>query len=85
MCFAAGYGFWLSATDINQTAGHFHWSDGTRVDDTLWKGGQPDDFGTGEQTCSVLDTGNAKLFDDSCSAATYNVLCEVSEALSNCL
>jgi hypothetical protein len=76
--FAAGYGFWVSASH-----GQFQMPDGTPVDKATWESGEPDEAGAGKETCVFLSTAYAKLLDYSCSN-TRNILCEVPAALFSC-
>jgi Lectin C-type domain len=81
--FAGGYNFWLSASDVGQSPGKFHWSDGTMLDKSVWEGGQPDDFGAGKETCVYFNTQYSKLRDFSCSN-TFYTLCEMPSTLNSC-
>jgi hypothetical protein len=46
--------FWVSASDIGRTYGHFHWADGSPVDNIAWQSGQPIDARQGQETCIFL-------------------------------
>lgn len=76
-------GIWLDASDIGQEPGQFYWSDGTQVDNSTWKTGEPDAFGAGTEACAYLSANAAKLRDWSCSGKSY-ILCEVPSALAFC-
>jgi Lectin C-type domain len=76
--------FWVSASDIGRTLhGQFQWADGTEVDKSIWASGQPDNSKEGKETCVFLHTGEAKLYDFSCST-TRSILCELPATLSSC-
>jgi Lectin C-type domain len=76
--------FWVSASVRGRTPhGQFHWADGTPVDKSTWLSGQPDQAKEGQEMCVFLYTGDAKLFDLSCSY-TFRILCEIPAALSSC-
>jgi hypothetical protein len=60
-------GYWMSASDIGWTPGHFHWNDGSAVEKSAWASGQPDYAGAGKETCVYFHTGDAKLRDWKCS------------------
>jgi hypothetical protein len=72
----------VRASDIEQLPGQFYWTDGTKVDDALWRSEQPDSHGQGKETCVYLR--DAKLGDWPCSNSLYFV-CEVGEKLAKCL
>lgn len=82
----AGY-CWLSASDSGRTPGQFEWADRTPVDISMWYNGhhqEPNNFGAGRDTCVILDTHSAKLFDKDCSK-TSRVLCDMPRALLACI
>jgi Lectin C-type domain len=82
--FVADPALWLSASDIGQEHGQFHWSDGSPVDKSTWRMGQPDSALEGQETCVFFGTFYVKLYDESCSG-TNTILCEVPAARSDCL
>ncbi len=49
--------FWVGFNDEVQE-GKFVWSDGTPTDFTLWNGGEPNDFGNGEDCTQAYSLGN---------------------------
>jgi len=72
--------FWVGASDVEQQPGHFVWqSDGTKVDEALWKFGYPDRFGAGRETCVYFGTESGRLFDYRCNHAILSFICEVAQ------
>jgi len=72
--------FWVGASDIGQKPGQFVWqSDGTKVARSLWRSGEPNDFGAGKETCAHLWTSFGKLFDFRCSHPEISFICELAD------
>jgi hypothetical protein len=74
----------VSASDIGHPMGKFFWADGAKVDDTMWTGGEPNDFGFKKDTCASLFTAPPKLRDYSCSDTSF-FICEVSPNTAKCV
>ncbi len=58
--------FWIGFNDA-QVEGTFAWSDGTPANFTLWNGGEPNDYGSGED-CAHVYASNSKWNDLDCNA-----------------
>ncbi|XP_065352923.1 C-type lectin domain family 3 member A-like [Cloeon dipterum] len=78
--------WWLSASDVNQTAGDFKWHNGRAFhqDNSMWynDANEPNSFGKGHEACVNLATSvRAKLNDDDCadSKKDHYFVCEVPE------
>jgi len=72
--------FWVDASDIGQQPGHFAWSDGRKVNNTFsnfWYSGEPNNFGTGKETCVFLSADSGKLRDEPCSHSRA-IICELA-------
>lgn len=66
---------WLhtSGTDKNRNAGEFYWRNGEKVNRSLFKKGDPNDFKEGQETCVFVK--ESKLWDYNCAFKTY-AICE---------
>lgn len=73
--------FWVSASDVGQTPGHIHWADGSLVEHSMWRAGEPNQFGRGTESCVVFDSQHKLLLDEHCTDRKY-VMCEVPEVES---
>lgn len=82
---AASVGFWVSASDIGQTPGQFHWPDKSPVDPSLWykAGGFPQKYKAGQETCVYFYIPTS-FGDEPCNSASH-ILCEIPEVLNSCL
>ncbi|XP_059489941.1 C-type lectin domain family 4 member K-like isoform X1 [Neocloeon triangulifer] len=71
--------FWLSASDMGQSAGHFLWGDGSELKhiSRWWKDGEPNAFGAERETC--VSIYKSKLFDQPCSDKTFFV-CQLPDS-----
>jgi len=69
---------WIGASDVGPQPGQYFWADGTKVDEALWKSGDPNSLDAGEKTCLSLYIGDGKLFDYPCSYAGFSFICEVA-------
>jgi Lectin C-type domain len=67
--------FWLSASDVKEP-GQFHWTDGSAVNTSLWGENDPNEFGVGKVACVDFYVNTAKLYDENCSFADRQILCE---------
>jgi len=74
----------VDASDIGQQPGQFVWADGTKVDEAFWYNSNPNDFGTGKETCVFLLAPDGHLVDISCTFAGISFICEVAEKDLTC-
>jgi len=58
----------VASSDTGKSPGQFFWPDGTKVNDTFWSPGQPNDFAAGMETCVLLAADLEKLWDSSCNS-----------------
>lgn len=71
--------YWIGASDIGHQAGQFYWRDGTKVDDSLWAAGNPNDFKVGQRTCINMAFSTGLLADYNCSAV-YSPVCHLGSS-----
>jgi len=74
--------FWVSASDIGHSPGHFHWGNGAQVDDALWhklEPVEPNEFGDDLDTCANVRSNETEarvfLADDRCTDEHF-FICE---------
>jgi hypothetical protein len=64
---------------MGRAPGQFYWRDGTKVDDSLWGFGDPNDFVAGVFTCVNFGVDTGYLYDWKCSDKIYRPVCQLNE------
>lgn len=67
--------YWVGASDVGRKAGDFYWRDGTKLDNTLFAKGDPNQFKEGQKTC--VNFAFTLLYDYECSSTYYRPICHI--------
>jgi len=67
-------GIWIGASD-QAKEGTWIWTDGSSVNSPYWSGGQPDDYGIG-QDCAYVNFVSPGKWDDGNCGATFPFVCQ---------
>ncbi|XP_059489537.1 low affinity immunoglobulin epsilon Fc receptor-like [Neocloeon triangulifer] len=67
------WGPWTSGSYYGHQPGEFHWANGQKISPSMWRLGQPDEFGFGKDSCVYVYDG--ALYDEPCTDKNH-VICE---------